>query len=175
MSVRASTAITHATAISASAHRNTAQAPIATSSTVHAPASARAITPALRCRTSQQVERAVWSVRAFALVAGWGSLDSFHSLHPPRRGWRPLAVTTRLTCVYTGESSHRLAHEACSVHRPGHRRFVKRPARIQAPRVDAPSPCRACRYTAACVKSIFSRMPEAEARVCCCSCLDELP
>lgn len=34
------------------------------------------------------------------------------------RGCQPLAMTSRLTCVHTEQSSHRLAHEACSVDRP---------------------------------------------------------
>lgn len=77
--------------------------------------------------------RSEWSVPSglfvfLALVAGWGSSHTFHSLHSPTRGWQPLAVTTRLTCVYTEQSSHRLAHEACSVDRPSHRRFANRHA-----------------------------------------------
>lgn len=37
------------------------------------------------------------------------------------RGQQPLAVASRLTCVHTEQSSHRLVHEPCSADRSTHR------------------------------------------------------
>lgn len=80
--------------------------------------------PPLRCRNGKWCVQlglcCCWLLTAAPPVAGSGSLSS--PLAP--RGWQPLAMTTRLTCVHTEQSSHRLSHEACSVDLPSHRRFV---------------------------------------------------
>ena len=96
-----------------------------------------------------------------APVAGWGSSSRFSSPLAPR-GWQPLAMTTRLTCVHTEQSSHRLSHEACSVDLTQPSSFCKRLiASLTPPRVHALSLSRLCRNTDACLKSIFSWTAEA--------------
>lgn len=69
------------------------------------------------------------------------------------RGWQPLAMTTRLTCVHTEQSSHRLSHEACSVDRPSHRRFVN-----GSSQGIAYAAARACTLVVPCVQTADTRM-----------------
>ena len=101
-----------------------------------------------------------------------GRMGSLSSPLAPR-GWQPLAMPTRLTCVHTEQSSHRLSHEACSGDLTQPSSACKRLiASLTPPRVHALSLSRLCRYTDACLKSIFSWTAEATSNLSNCSRLE---
>jgi hypothetical protein len=70
-----------------------------------------------RCSGWHSISALSWCVQLGLVFCSGGRMGQLSS-PPAARGWQPLAVTIRLTCVYTEQSSHRLVHEACSVDRP---------------------------------------------------------
>ena len=114
----------------------------------------RPTNPPLRCRDVR------WCVQlglccSPAQGCSGGRMGQLQSLSSPLapRGWQPLAMTTRLTCVHTEQSSHRLSHEACSVDRPSHRRFVN-----GSSQGIAYAAARACTLVVPCVQTADTRM-----------------
>jgi hypothetical protein len=70
-----------------------------------------------RCSGWHSISALSWCVQLGLVFCSGGRTGQLSS-PLAARGWQPLAVTIRLTCVYTEQSSHRLVHEACSVDRP---------------------------------------------------------
>lgn len=127
--------------IAARANRQDGQAALLFGLTVHDTARY----PPLRCRNSGACSLvfAAAACCCSAPVAGWASLSS----PPAPRGWQPLAMTTRLTCVHTEQSSHRLSHEACSVDLPSHPRFANGSSHRLRRRACMHSRCPVCADT----------------------------